>query len=119
MTVKHVYADGHSIAPIKMGLLIPNSKLCMWLFLGTEIMFFTAFIGTYIVLRLGSKGWPTDPNVTHIKVFWGGLNTFVLIASSYLVVVAHEAMGQRNFDKARKYLIGTFALACVVLGIKA
>ncbi len=102
-----------------MGLAIPNSKLCMWLFLGTEIMFFTAFIGTYIVLRLGSKGWPTDSNVTHIKVFWGGLNTFVLIASSYLVVVAHEAMGQGSFEKARKYLIGTFALACVFLGIKA
>jgi cytochrome c oxidase subunit 3 len=102
-----------------MGLAIPNSKLCMWLFLGTEIMFFTAFIGTYIVLRMGSKGWPTDPEVTHIKVFWGGLNTFVLILSSYFVVVAHEAMGDKNYPKALKFLQMTFALACVFLGIKA
>ena len=118
MTVKHVYADGHSIAPIKMGLLIPNSKLCMWLFLGTEIMFFTAFIGTYIVLRLGSKGWPTDTHVTHINVILGGVNTFVLLWSSYLVVRAHESMHQHNFAKARQFLVGTFALACVFLGIK-
>ena len=44
-----------------MGIPIPNSKLGMWLFLGTEIMFFTAFIGTYIVLYFGSPGWPTVP----------------------------------------------------------
>jgi cytochrome c oxidase subunit 3 len=102
-----------------MGIAIPNSKLCMWLFLGTEIMFFTAFIGTYIVLRLGSKGWPTDPDVTHIRVAAGGINTFVLILSSYFVVVAHEAMGEHNFAKARTYLQWTFALAFVFLGIKS
>ncbi len=33
--------------PLKMGLKLPNSKLCMWLFLGNEIMLFTALIGTY------------------------------------------------------------------------
>jgi len=102
-----------------MGLPIPNSKLGMWLFLGTEIMFFTAFIGTYIVLRLGSDGWPSDPEVTHIHIWAGGLNTFVLLASSYLVVVAHESIGKRDFNRARLYLMGTFALACLFLGIKS
>lgn len=102
-----------------MGIPIPNSKLGMWLFLGTEIMFFTAFIGSYIVLRLGSKGWPTDPHDTHINVFAGGVNTFVLIVSSYCVVVAHEAMAQRRFAKARTYLLATLSLAFVFLGIKS
>jgi cytochrome c oxidase subunit 3 len=108
-----------------MGLPIPNSKLGMWLFLGTEIMFFTAFIGTYIVLYFGSvdasgrSAWPTDTHITHINIAAGGINTFVLIGSSYLVVVAHEAMGQRNFQKAYKALLGTFACACLFLGIKA
>src|SRR5262245_61779013 len=104
---------------MRMGLPIPHSKLGMWLFLGTEIMFFTAFIGTYIVLYFGSPGWPTDTNVTHIKVEAGAINTFVLILSSYLVVVAHEAMGLKEFTKARRYLTGTFLLAFVFLGIKA
>ena len=36
--------------PLKMGLKMANSKLCIWLFLGTEIMFFSALIGTYICL---------------------------------------------------------------------
>src|SRR3569832_286211 len=106
-------------APLKMGVAIPNGKLCMWLFLGTEIMYFTAFIGTYIVLRMGSKGWPPDPDVTHIRVALGGINTFVLILSSYFVVVAHEAMSDHNFAKARMFLQWTFALAFVFLGIKS
>ncbi len=104
--------------PVKMGLNIPDSKLGMWLFLGTEIMFFTAFIGSYIVLRLGSDGWPTDPADTHINVWAGALNTFVLILSSYFVVVAHEAMGRKDFARAKQFLMGTFALACLFLVIK-
>ena len=104
--------------PLRMGVAIPNGKLGMWLFLGTEIMFFTAFIGTYIVVRLGSPGWPTDTNVTHIKIFWGGLNTFVLILSSYFVVLAHEAMNLRKVMTARSWARATTALACVVLSNK-
>lgn len=108
-----------------MGLPIPHSKLGMWLFLGTEIMFFTAFIGTYIVLYFGSvdatgrSAWPSDTHITHINIAAGGINTFVLILSSYFVVVAHEAMSQRNFERAFKFLIYTFGLSCVFLGIKA
>ncbi len=100
-----------------MGIPIPNSKLGMWLFLGTEIMFFTAFIGTYIVLRIGSQPWPRVDQ-THINVLAGGLNTFVLIFSSYLVVVAYEAMTQKKFKKARNTLWAVFACACLFLVIK-
>ncbi len=110
---------------VKMGLPIPNSKLGMWLFLGTEIMFFTAFIGTYIVLYFGSvdasgrSAWPTDIHITHISIWAGAINTFVLIGSSFLVVLAHEAMGQRNFRKAYLALWGTFLCSVVFLGIKS
>jgi len=108
----------HPAPAVKMGLPIPNSKLGMWLFLGTEIMFFTAFIGTYIVLYFGTPGWPTDTEVTHIQIWAGGTNTFVLLASSYFVVVAHEAMGLKDFRRAWKYLLYTLALSFVFLGIK-
>lgn len=102
---------------MKMGIPIPNPKLGMWLFLGTEIMFFTAFIGTYIVLRLGSPSWP-GPEDTHINIMWGGINTFVLIVSSFSVVMAHAAMGDKRYPDARKWLMYTMILAFVFLGIK-
>ncbi|WP_417376507.1 cytochrome c oxidase subunit 3 [Gimesia maris] len=103
----------------RMGLPIPHSKLGMWLFLATEIMFFSAFIGAYIVLRAGSPGWPDDPEITHLRIWAGGLNTFVLILSSYFVVLALEGMKVENFAKARRYLCLTLLLACLFLGIKA
>jgi cytochrome c oxidase subunit 3 len=102
-----------------MGLPIPNGKLGLWLFLGTEIMFFTAFIGTYIVFRINAGDlWPGIED-THIEIAAGGFNTFVLILSSYFVVVAHEAMEHKNFAKARKFLWCTMGLACVFLGVKS
>ena len=111
-------SHAHPQPAVKMGLSIPNSRLGMWLFLGTEIMFFTAFIGSYIVLRIGSPGWPTDPADTHMNVFFGGFNTFVLLTSSFCVVSAHEAMGHGKFRKARKLLFATLTLGVLFLGIK-
>ncbi|MCG6155694.1 cytochrome c oxidase subunit 3 [Rubinisphaera margarita] len=106
-------------APPRMGLPIPNSKLAMWLFLGTEIMFFTGLIGSYIVLRFGSPGWPTDPEVTHINVFAGGVNTFVLICSSFLVVLAHDSIQRNNIRRTQLSLLGALLLGCLFLGIKS
>lgn len=104
---------------VKMGLPISNAKLGMWLFLATEIMFFTAFIGSYIVLRFGSKGWPESPELTHINVWLGATNTFVLIVSSYFVVLAHDAMSKKDYAAVRKNLLITLVLAFAFLGIKA
>ena len=110
----------HAVAAptLKMGIPISNAKLGMWLFLGTEIMFFTAFIGTYIVMRMGSLGWPTDTNVTHIKIALGGTNTFVLIISSYCVVVSHDCLLSHQYAKAWKFMLFTLILGFVFLGIK-
>ena len=40
------------------GAGVYNEKLGMWVFLGSEVMFFTALIGTYLILR---NSIPTDP----------------------------------------------------------
>ena len=106
-------------AAMKLGVPVPNGKLGMWLFLGTEIMFFTALIGSYITVRMGSPLWPSDPAVTHINVILGGITTFVLICSSVSVVLAHEAMGQRAYGRATALLTLTLLLGFVFLGIKA
>jgi len=102
-----------------MGIPIPTAKLGMWLFLGTEIMFFTAFIGTYIVMRIGSPGWPSDVHITHINITLGGINTFVLIFSSFMVVVAHDAILQKKPATARVAMIVTLLCGVLFLGIKS
>src|SRR2546430_12800394 len=68
-----------------MGLPLPNGKLALWIFLVTEITFFTALIGTYMLLRNGQPTnwapWPA-PHDVHLVEWIGALNTFVLICSS-------------------------------------
>lgn len=104
--------------PLRMGLPITNGKLGTWLFLGTEIMFFTALIGSYIVLRLGAPNWPAVADV-HVEVWAGAINTFILLASSYFVVVAFEALNENKPERARGFLALTLLFACTFLGIKA
>lgn len=113
------HSAANAPSAVKMGIPIPNGKLGLWLFLGTEIMFFTAFIGTYIVFRINSGDlWPGIED-THIEIAAGGFNTFVLILSSYFVVLAHEAMEHKAFGKAKKFLWITMILAFVFLGVKS
>ena len=77
-------------------LPIGRGKLCLWLFLSTEIMFFAGLIGTYIVLRFGAPPgtWPL-PHDVHLQEYVGAFNTFVLICSSVTIVLALEAAKQQ------------------------
>jgi cytochrome c oxidase subunit III len=106
-----------------MGMPLPNGKLAMWLFLITEIMFFTGLIGTYIILRNGQpregyEGWPT-PHDVHLVEWIGAFNTFVLICSSLTVVLAHWSLHVGQVKRAVLYIAVTLALGCVFLVVKA
>ncbi len=107
---------------VHMGAPVSNGKLAMWIFLGTEVMFFTGLIGTYIVLRNGqptaTAPWPI-PEQVHLIEWVGALNTFVLICSSLTVVLAHYALHHGNVKRAAQYIGVTLALGLVFLGIKA
>lgn len=106
-----------------MGMPLPTPKVAIWLFLVTEIMFFTALIGTYIVLRHGTPAqspfkWPT-PHQVHLIEWIGALNTFVLICSSLTVVLAHHAAVKGDMKKVTSYVATTLALGALFLAIKA
>lgn len=98
-------------------LPIPNGKTCLWLFLSTEIMFFAGLIGTYIVLRFGAIAWP-EPHAVHLSEPIGAFNTFVLICSSVTVVLALEAAKSNHASKAKAWILLTFLLGSVFLGVK-
>jgi cytochrome c oxidase subunit 3 len=97
---------------------ITTAKLAMWLFLGTEIMFFSGLLGAYIVLRFGAPYWPR-PHDVHLVEWMGAFNTFVLICSSVSVVLAHKALTDGDTSKAVSNIFITFVLGFVFLGVKA
>jgi cytochrome c oxidase subunit 3 len=115
------HADVHEEPGLHMGAPVSNGKLAIWIFLATEIMFFTGLIGTYVVLRNGSptagEKWPI-PEQVHLIEWVGALNTFVLICSSVTVVLAHYTMVKGNVTRAAQYIGVTLALGGVFLVIK-
>jgi cytochrome c oxidase subunit 3 len=118
----HAATMDHEHPVVHMGLPLSNGKLAMWLFLVTEIMFFTGLIGVYVVLRNGqptsAEPWPT-PHQVHLVEWLGAFNTFVLICSSLTVVLAHHEIGLGDVKKAAMYILVTLALGGVFLAVKA
>jgi heme/copper-type cytochrome/quinol oxidase subunit 3 len=109
---------GHVHLQYQPGLPLSRGKLIMWLFLSTEIMFFAALLGSYVVLRFGAPVWP-KPHHVHLSEPIGAFNTFVLICSSVTVVLALEAAKSSKTGLAKFWMLLTLLLGSLFLGIKA
>lgn len=111
---------GHLKLQYQPALPLGNGKLFLWLFLSTEIMFFAGLIGTYIVLRFGAPAgtWPV-PHHVHLAEWIGAVNTFVLLMSSVTIVLALEAAKNNQTGLAKGWMVATFILGSIFLGVKA
>jgi cytochrome c oxidase subunit 3 len=94
------------------------ATLGMWTFLATEILFFGGLFVTYTIYR---HRW-TDAfreGSLDLKWYFGGVNTAVLLLSSFSMAMAVRAAAQGSNPKIIRYLALTFVVAAVFLGIKA
>ena len=95
---------------------VPNGKLGMWVFLASEVMFFTGLIGAYVVLRASHPAWPGSEG--HLNVWIGTVNTLVLICSSTTIVLALAASQREDTRAMRRWLSATIVLGALFLCIK-
>jgi heme/copper-type cytochrome/quinol oxidase subunit 3 len=91
-------------------------KFGMWVFLVSEIMFFTGLIGSYIVLRLGSASWPDPFRVLNVPLLT--VNTGVLLTSSLTMAMAVSSIQRDDRLAAVRNLILTAALGLLFLILK-
>ena len=111
------HGGGHIHLQYQPGLPLSRGKLIMWLFLSTEIMFFAALLGSYVVLRFGALVWPM-PHHVHLSEPIGAFNTFVLICSSVTIVLALESARANKTGAAKLWMLLTLLLGSLFLGIK-
>ncbi|ADB17591.1 cytochrome c oxidase subunit III [Pirellula staleyi DSM 6068] len=113
------HGHGHLKLQYQPALPLANGKLCLWLFLSTEIMFFAGLIGAYVVIRFGAPtgSWPL-PHDVHLVEWIGAINTAVLLCSSVTMVLAHHAAETNQPTIAKGWLALTLALGCLFLGVK-
>ncbi len=93
-----------------------TSKMGMWMFLVSEILFFTGLIGTGIALRARSDWW-AEPG-EHLNVPLTAANTFFLICSSMTMVEALRAAETGNNRRMRIFLLATMAIGIMFVSIQ-
>lgn len=84
---------------------LDHRKLGMWLFIGSEVMFFGGFIAAYVRFKV------IDPEASHVlDVPLTTFNSFLLLTSSFTVVSALAAIRRNDIRTMWNYLIATFFL---------
>ena len=99
------------------GMGVYNMKLGMWIFLLSEVMFFTSLIGTYVILRFAQPDHFADPGVV-LNVPLTAFNTFLLICSSVSMVKAFAAIQQGDQKGLKLWLLVTIVIGAAFVGIQ-
>jgi heme/copper-type cytochrome/quinol oxidase subunit 3 len=98
----------------RTSLGIENNKLGIWTLLGSEAVFFSVLITTYVVMRGRNVSGPEPHAVLNVTLT--AVNTFVLICSSLAMVTALASIQRGDVAKLRRWLIVTMALGLAFLG---
>lgn len=101
----------------EVGADVYNEKLGMWIFLGSEVMFFTALIGSYIILRFGNpEFWAGPGQILNVSVT--AVNTFLLICSSVTMVKAFAAAQDGDQKMLKTWLVATVVIGASFVGVQ-
>ena len=102
-----------------LNLQISNGKIAMWLFLASEVMFFTGLIGAYIILRAGQQTW-ADPTADDYPLAIGltAFNTFLLICSSVTLVWGLQAYQVNDQSKGNLGMLLTTVFGAIFVGVQ-
>jgi heme/copper-type cytochrome/quinol oxidase subunit 3 len=101
----------------EVGTGVYNEKVGMWVFLGSEVMFFTALIGTYIILRVANPdAWAPPGKVLNVPIT--AVNTFLLICSSVTMVKAYAAVQDGDQRGLRRWLLATVLIGATFVGVQ-
>jgi cytochrome c oxidase subunit III len=99
------------------GFKMYNLKLGMWVFLLSEVMFFTSLIGTYVILRFAHPEQFAGPGEV-LNVPLTAINTFILICSSVTMVKAYAAVEKDDQRGLKMWLLATILLGSTFVGVQ-
>ena len=111
--VDRTTAEHTNLAP-----LYSRNKLAVWFFLGGEIILFGTLILTYSLFRIINSDQYAAFR-SHLSIPLIGLNTFILVCSSYFVVRALTAARQRNQTAMLVNLLIVLALGAIFISGQA
>lgn len=102
-----------SAAVHETSLGIDHRKLAMWAFLGSEFLFFGAFMSAFLLYVDTTNG---GPGVEIFDIPFTSISSFVLLMSSLTMVLAHNAHTRRDMRRMRLWILATAGQGMVFLG---
>ncbi|MEE8395764.1 MAG: cytochrome c oxidase subunit 3 [bacterium] len=95
---------------------VDNRKLGMWLLIASECMLFGTLIVSYLIFRTKSLVGPHPREVLSIPITT--VSTFVLLMSSFSVVLALYSIQQDDHKAFRRWILVTVLGGLVFLGFQ-
>ena len=95
---------------------LSSRKLLMWAFLGSDVMFFGAFISTYLVYRGKSLVGPYPSEILNIPIT--SVSTFVLLMSSLAMVLGLHYVKEGEKNKGTLWILVVVVLGSVFMGFQ-
>ena len=96
--------DGHDIYPVR--------KTAMWVFLGSEAIFFGSMIATFLLYRNTTNG---GPGAEIFDIPFTSASSFVLLMSSLTMVLGLNAYERHDMRQTRVWLVSTALLGATFL----
>ncbi len=106
----------HAVEPEYTTTGLNHRKLLMWVFLGSDCLFFGALIATYMVYRGQSLAGPYPIDIINVPVTT--ISTFVLLMSSFAMVQALAATHADNKRAIVGWLVAAAALGSIFIGFQ-
>ena len=88
-------------------------KIAMWVFLGSECLFFGSLITTFLVYRTRTGDGPSAAELFDIP--FTSVSSFILLMSSLTMVLAHHSATRKDWRQMRVWLVATALLGMVFL----
>ena len=95
---------------------LDHRTLLMWVFLGSDCMFFASLIGTYLIYKGSGIPHPGPADVFDIPTT--SVSTFVLLMSSMSMVFAYAYLVRDNINAFRVWMISTIIMGSTFLGFQ-
>jgi len=111
-TAPAVATGGHEEHRTATGM--SNTKLAMWIFLGSECLLFGGLISSYLLYKTRGSGLPVPTDVFDIP--FTSISSFVLLMSSMTMVLALSALRRGDEALSRVWTLATAMLGGVFIG---
>ena len=110
----HAAEHHHGPPTANVSSRVDARVLGMLLFIGSEIMLFGSFFTAYFFIRVvNNDPWPNPGD--HLPVFVAGVNTCILVTSSFTMHWALTSIKRGNRAGLKAGLVLTFAMGLTFL----